>query len=850
MDGYSDANSDTGPGIEPGVLRSFAPHPYQSLNPAGEIIAVNDAWLETLGYDREEVLGERFDDFVSPAGSLRFESVFEDFGAEGRITDVRFDLVHADGHPVPVALDGQVEGDGDGSMRRTHCQFREVSDRARRVRELERFETIVENTDDVVFEIDGEGAVSYVNPRIRAVLGRSPAALEGEQAAALAAGLIAEDRADELRETIESILEGTETGAQFEFTADTEGMGQVTLSVRLSRVEHDAGEAGIVGVARNVSALKERERDLARSTAVLSTVLDTMPVGVMAEDEHREIMAANDAFCELFDLDAACEELLGRRGPDAAAAVKDQFADPDGVIARIEDLIDSREAVLGEEVEMADGRTLSRTYVPYSFAGGDGELWLYRDITERKSRQRELAKYQAFVEYSSDVITIVDENGVVEYVSPASRDVSGHEPATLEGTVSFEYVHPDDRAALADSFADVISGETDRLSAEYRFEHADGSWIWVESTAIDRRQVDEIGGIVVVSRDVTDRKEREWDMRRLTREYETIVQEAEDAVFLIDVQTDGEDPEFRIERLNPAHEAMTGLQSEEVRGKQLEAALGDELGGEVGENYRRCYEAGEPISFEEELELPAGTRIWQTKLAPVEVEGAITQIVGISRDITERKAYERELQRKNERLDEFAGVVSHDLRNPISVAQGRAALLDEAVDSDHLPPLRDALERMERIIEDTLTLARQGESVGETEPIQIQDLVGQCWGMVDTESATIDVGEPFEIRGDRDRLQHVFENLFRNAVEHGGEDVAVCVGRAGPNSLFVADDGPGIPDGETDRIFDAGHSVAPGNTGFGLTIVQRIAEAHGWSVEVAESEDGGARFEFTGVEIE
>ena len=97
------------------------------------------------------------------------------------------------------------------------------------------------------------------------------------------------------------------------------------------------------------------------------------------------------------------------------------------------------------------------------------------------------------------------------------------------------------------------------------------------------------------------------------------------------------------------------------------------------------------------------------------------------------------------------------------------------------------------------------------------------------------------------RLEQLLENLFRNAVDHAGEDVTVTVGDL-DDEFYVADDGPGISDDERDRVFEDGYSTVEEGAGLGLAIVAGIAEAHGWSVTVTESEDGGARFEVTGVE--
>ncbi len=244
--------------------------------------------------------------------------------------------------------------------------------------------------------------------------------------------------------------------------------------------------------------------------------------------------------------------------------------------------------------------------------------------------------------------------------------------------------------------------------------------------------------------------------------------------------------------------------------------------------------ATEPDAFDEhDIEL--------ARILAANTEAALERI-GRERTLREREA---ELEQQNERLDEFASIVSHDLRNPLNVAQGRAELLAAEYDGEHLAPLRAELDRMEDLVSDVLTLAREGKIVAETEPIQLTNLIGECWRSVSTETATIEIADEVTIRGDRSRLRNVFENLFRNAIEHGGADVTVRVGRI-DDGIYVEDDGPGIPEAERDRLFDPGYTSASNGTGFGLTIVRRIVEAHGWDVDVTTGTDGGARFEITG----
>ncbi|TKX80713.1 ATP-binding protein [Halorubrum sp. SD626R] len=228
----------------------------------------------------------------------------------------------------------------------------------------------------------------------------------------------------------------------------------------------------------------------------------------------------------------------------------------------------------------------------------------------------------------------------------------------------------------------------------------------------------------------------------------------------------------------------------------------------------------------------------------------------MSYELERRRAAER-LERERDRLDEFASVVSHDLRNPLSTARGRVDLLADEVDSDHVDPVQRALSRMETLIENVLMLARDGGGVDETSRVELVAHAEDAWKTTASRGGTLHTAaDAFELRADEQRLRQLLENLFRNAVDHGTADgrgesagVAVTVGPlADGGGFYVADDGPGIPEDERDRVFESGYTTTSDGTGFGLDIVSEIAGGHGWEVAVTDSDDGGARFEFTGVD--
>ncbi|WP_336327951.1 sensor histidine kinase [Halovenus sp. HT40] len=220
-------------------------------------------------------------------------------------------------------------------------------------------------------------------------------------------------------------------------------------------------------------------------------------------------------------------------------------------------------------------------------------------------------------------------------------------------------------------------------------------------------------------------------------------------------------------------------------------------------------------------------------------------------DVTDHHDRQAELEAENKQLEEFASLISHDLRNPLDVAIGRTNAVKEQIDDPdleaHLARTQDSHERMRQIITDVLTLARDSHGVGALESVPLETAVMDAWSHVETSEASLSVDTQVVIQADQQRLVRVFENLFRNAVEHGGDDVSIEIGSI-EGGFFVADDGPGIDPDDCSVIFEPGYCSSEDGTGLGLAIVAGIAEGHGWTVSVTESTDGGAQFEFTSVE--
>lgn len=202
----------------------------------------------------------------------------------------------------------------------------------------------------------------------------------------------------------------------------------------------------------------------------------------------------------------------------------------------------------------------------------------------------------------------------------------------------------------------------------------------------------------------------------------------------------------------------------------------------------------------------------------------------------------------DDRLDVLK-YLTHSLRNPLEVATVHTDVIADVEDPDHIDTVRTAHERMEAIITDTMALAQQGAVVEETAPVDIAALARTAWETVRTDDATLSVDAPGTVEGDEDRLRVLFENLFRNAIRHGTPDDATDGVRVTVDGMAdgfcVADDGRGIPVADRERVLNAGYTTADDGTGLGLAIVAEIAESHGWTVTITESDAGGTCFEFS-----
>lgn len=243
--------------------------------------------------------------------------------------------------------------------------------------------------------------------------------------------------------------------------------------------------------------------------------------------------------------------------------------------------------------------------------------------------------------------------------------------------------------------------------------------------------------------------------------------------------------------------------------------------------------------------------------SPLLVNAVIKSPVGkqalfrtISNLLARRKQTEgltTELQERNERLEQFARMLRHELRNPLNVMDGYLDLAREEGSADSFDACQESVDHMNKLLEDTLIIIDGGEAGFDPEPVDLATICDDCWKVITAEEAQLEITETRQIRADEGRLKQLLENLFRNAVEHTGPDVTVTVGELA-DGFYIEDDGMGITQKERNRVFEEGYSGDSAGTGIGLAVVESVGDLHGWNVRVGQSEDGGARFEITNVD--
>ncbi|WP_144906198.1 PAS domain S-box protein [Halobellus captivus] len=688
-----------------------------------------------------------------------------------------------------------------------------------------RLEALFENSPDMIDIHTGEGTIIEVNKRFCEVFEQSEDELIGKKVWDV-------DR-DSDPQKLREIWDGMDVGDRFEIEtsflrADGESF---PVKVHLTRIPAGDAERRFVAISRDISEQIEHERSLRR----YERMVNTMREAACIYDADGRFEVVNERFAEIYG--TTPDALEGQ-----SSALLDQLrAAADGDPYR--ELLDGDREELRGETELSLP-TYGPTVLEYRLAplvvdgAVEGVVGVTREVTERRTRERQFDRMRDLLvrtEHIADVGGWELDPVTMEVFWTANLyemfGVNRDRNLSLDDIIGAH--HEDDRAVIADAIENALdAGES--FDVEVRFSEPDGERRWLRVQGVPTVEDGTVVTLRGAVQDITEQKVRERELDRARRQADELFHGMNDSAWVIGLDE-------RLRAVNDAAVEALGYSRQELLSMKPQDI--DE-GLEGGDISRLIQELPEDVVqvFETVHETKDGVRI------PVEISSNLISyegekaVLSIARDISERKDRERQLA-------EFASVVSHDLRNPLNVAQGRLELAREEYDSEHLDTVARTHDRMNALIDDLLTLARKGKWGTSRDPIDLASFAATCWRNVATANATVEIRIDGTVRGDPTRLQQLFENLFRNAVEHGGPDVTVTVGSM-DDGFYVADDGSGIPAEHRSDVFEMGYSTAESGTGFGLNIVAKVADEHDWTVSVTESESGGARFEVRGVVFE
>ena len=597
------------------------------------------------------------------------------------------------------------------------------------------------------------------------------------------------------------------------------------------------GSSQLTILANRINNLVEQYH--AKQTAVenqkrLSLFFDQSPLGVVEWNEQFEFVRLNEQAEDILGYDQA--SLVGKSWE---VIVPEEDTPPVGTV--VEELLEGDGGYLSVNKNVRnDGRIIHCEWHNRVIEDGGNTVGIiskFRDITQRVERERELELKNRAMNEAPVGITITDPNqddNPLIYVNEEFERLTGFQSSDILGQ-NCRFLQGESTAAVSKrTIREAIDGG-ESITEELINYRRDGSEFWNRvSIAPVRNETNEIVNYVGFQQDVSAHKVQELEL-------ETVIDNLPGYIY-----RHKHEPEYPLIYVKGDAASITGYTAEELTNEieMAEQLIHPKDRDKVWDEHVDRIDSIGHFDAQYRIITKDGEIRWirdqgQLVIDPVSGE---TFLDGFVTDITE-------LHEREKRLERFASIVSHDLRNPLTIADGRVALAQKERESEHLTAAREAHSRMEALIDNLLSLAKEGEQPGGVKPTDMPSVVDQSWSNVETKHATLRLQNNQSLLCDANRLKQLLENLFRNAIEHGGEAVTVTIGEL-PTGFYVEDDGEGIDESIQDDIFEPGFSTKESGTGFGLSIVGEIVEEHTWAIEVSDATSGGARFEISNVSFE
>ena len=865
------------------LLFDNAPMGYQSLDENGCFLDVNQAWLDILGYERHEVLGKWFGDFLPPDLLDIFRKRFQkNIQSRELIPSVEFPLVRKDGSIVFVDYMARIGRDEEGHFVRTHCAFSDITEKKRSEQALRESEEKLRRTFEQaavgIAHVAPDGRWLRVNQKLCDIVGYSREELLDKTFQDIT---FAEDLDGDL-EYVRQMLAGEIQTYSMEKRYIRKNGSLVWINLTVSMVYNATGDTDyFISVIEDINTQKQAEEKF-------FSLYNTMTEGVCRHEVIYD--ESGDAVdYRIIDINPSYERILGLKKEDvqnkAGSIIYD--ADPPPYLNIYAEVAQTGNPVRFEAFfPPMDKHFLVSAFSPEK----DHFATIFQDITERKQAEEALKKNRNFIDkiintapnlvYIYDLVlkcNVYSNDGIKKLLGFGVNEIQKMGEALFP-----TLLHPDDLGkVIAHQALLKKSKDGEVFEINYRMKNKQGAYRILRSwdTVFTKGDDGTVQQIIGLAADVTDQIKAEESLKfekERARQYLDVA-----GVILIAL-----DKDRKVTLINPKGCEILGYPQEKIIGKDW---FDNFLFSENLEAIEGVFEqimSGfiEPVAY---YENPVKTRSGDNRLIAwhnsilKDADGNITGLFSSGEDITEQKRAEteKELLRKQlahaqkmEAIGTLAGGIAHDFNNILGIILGNAELSMDDIPEwnparQNLDEVRKACLRAKEVVTQILSFSRKTET--EEKQLNITSIVHESLKLLRASIPTsIEIrrniaSDVDNIFGDSTEIHQIMMNLCTNAAhamedEKGTLEITVenrtideSAGprypelRPGPHvQLSISDTGCGISPEVIDRIFDpyfTTKDVGKG-TGLGLSIAHGIVKNHNGRISVESKIGKGSTF--------
>jgi PAS domain S-box-containing protein len=611
----------------------------------------------------------------------------------------------------------------------------------------------------------------------------------------------------------------------------------------------------------DVTEKKNADFKLFESEDRLSFLILNLQTGVVLEDEDRRILLVNKKFCSMFDFEEEPDLLIGMDYSNSVEDSKRFFKNPDLYVERLNSIFESKQPVYNEELELVDGRFFERSYIPI-FRDGiyKGNLRSYVDITLKKNHQtllqNEKEKYSSIIANMNLGLVEVDQNENITLVNHSFSEISGYSLEDLIGkNASNLFLNQENKELVVAKNKLRTYGITDSYEVQVKNKKGEDRH-WLISGAPNYDINGKATGSIGIHLDITDQKKQEEELYLLS----LIAEKNINAVVISDM-------EGRIEWVNASFERMSGFTKEELVGiKPGHLLQGPETNVETIRYLKNQISKGQPFNCEIVNYTKTREKYW-VKIqgqALYNKKGEIVRYFAIEENISNKKLLETQreelvarLAKTNKELEDYAQIVSHDLKSPLRSIHSLISWIKE--DSDkafseltlgYFSMIENKVEKMDHLIEGILTYSKIDKENLTLESVNTHQIIQSIIDIIHIpKHVTIAIKNTLPIlMADRYRIQQLFQNIIGNAVNYTERDpgyVEIASEEYDNHYVIsVKDNGIGIAKEHYEKVFNTFQSYTKSehSTGLGLAIVKKIIEAYNGKIWIESELGEGSTF--------